>query len=75
MVALFQKRVFFLKKYEGLNYKYIKENCRITLGAVLPCSCDFINKIKERSNNAFFQPNRLSDWSPGKLFFLQSIAI
>ena len=23
---------------------------------------DFINKIKERSNTAFFQPNRLSDY-------------
>ena len=35
----------------------------------LQCSSDFMNKIDERSNTGFFQPNRLSDWSPGKLFF------
>ena len=28
-----------------------------------------MNKIEERSNTALFQPNRLSDWSPGELFF------
>ena len=28
-----------------------------------------MNEIEERSNTAFFQPNRLSDWSPGELFF------
>ena len=35
----------------------------------LQCSSNFMNKIEERSNTAFFQPNRLPDWCPGKLFF------
>ena len=35
----------------------------------LQCSYDFMNKIEERSKIAFFEPNRLSDWSPGELFF------
>ena len=33
----------------------------------LQCSSDFINKIEERSNTAFFQLNRLSDWSPDEI--------
>ena len=35
----------------------------------LQCSSDFMNKIQERSNTAFFQPNRLSNWSPSELSF------
>ena len=28
----------------------------------LQCSSDFMNKIEERPNTAFFESNRLSDW-------------
>ena len=38
----------------------------------LQCSSDCMNKIEERSNTALFQPNHISDWSPGELFFLST---
>ena len=34
----------------------------------LQCNSDFMNKIEERSNTAFFQPNRLSDGSPDEIW-------
>ena len=40
-----------------------------------PGSSDFINKIEERSNTAFFQPNCSLDWSPGELLFLESMTM
>ena len=36
----------------------------------LQYSSDFMNKIEETYNTAFFQPNRFTGWSPAKPFFI-----
>ena len=35
----------------------------------LQCSAGFMNKIEEKSNTAFLQPNHLLDWSPEEPLF------
>ena len=61
------------------NFKELSAFCHFKLiwelhkGAKrLQCGSDCMNKIEERSNTALFQPNHISDWSPGELFFLST---